>query len=988
MSDVETFLRELDERMNYPDEDIDEYLWRHRNQSQIGISSSGERSLSVAIAAANPLASSNELHEEMVQGPSNSVKRKSPDSNGISTSPPRKRQRTDNTHENKILDHNPPSDRVDAARTAYSQHISSPQRPHETADHTEDVDILSNQKDVVVLNATGSRPRVSNTHGVHSMADHHDPELPLHQLSIPIQEDRPTEAVHGPTNKDTPHPSSPARDVKSATEASAGSSRDAPKASSCASTVKSNRRDKVLKIPKEDPRQARITNNSTITTLPSSAVSLSAVSPSSINNARVNSVKNQKQQTTAKNQKSKKTKVLTTPAEYARRLQAEYKPKRSVKPQYLKGKKILYVGDDMLYASAETKGKMNIIKKHGGTLVATYDPDEVTHIVTDISKEILLKALGLRSLDQIPSHIHTVKWRWIISGPISSRSGRAGQPKGKGKAVDVGGDQAEDDKGAQQEEEVPAWMPYEFEYAAFDERIDADPFWQRNMAHKRGRGTGDGCDRGSSSGRRSLDRDQESGEVGSISEFTQDKIVPQVSAIVEHEEAPPSPSRPTTGCDGRARPSTKRTTSTTVKGRSAFRRDSQATIAGSSACDPLATFYEVARAERDELLRCQETDTDTDTGDESDRDRQHSVHNAYREPAKKRGFLCDNKDPPLPGECPNQDVIDKLQELRELHKAKPSAEDRWRVFSYDKAIRSLKDYPTRIKSCKEARAIRSIGEKTAQKIMEIIQTGNLRRIKYERTEDVGVINLLQGIYGVGRNTAFQWYAAGCRTLEDVKARKGGIKLSASQEIGLKFYADINTRMPRSEAAAIFEIIKPIARSIDPNLVIEIMGSFRRGKADCGDIDILITRPTADGGNHRGVLKHLLRELHRRGIITENLAMPEDFDDLELIYRGLCRRDPHSMRRRIDFLTVPYESRGAALLYYTGDDIFNRSMRLKANKMGYSLNQKGLFAGVVRNPRDRRQKTNQGNIIASETEREIFDILGVPWQEPHERVRNF
>jgi hypothetical protein len=39
--------------------------------------------------------------------------------------------------------------------------------------------------------------------------------------------------------------------------------------------------------------------------------------------------------------------------------------------------------------------------------------------------------------------------------------------------------------------------------------------------------------------------------------------------------------------------------------------------------------------------------------------------------------------------------------------------------------------------------------------------------------------------------------------------------------------------------------------------------------------------------------------------------------------------------------------------------FNRSMRLKANKMGYSLNQRGLFAGVVRSVGDRTVKTNAG-----------------------------
>jgi len=39
----------------------------------------------------------------------------------------------------------------------------------------------------------------------------------------------------------------------------------------------------------------------------------------------------------------------------------------------------------------------------------------------------------------------------------------------------------------------------------------------------------------------------------------------------------------------------------------------------------------------------------------------------------------------------------------------------------------------------------------------------------------------------GRLTAFKWYASGCRTLEDVKAMKGGIKLSTCQEIGIRFY---------------------------------------------------------------------------------------------------------------------------------------------------------------------------------------------------------
>jgi hypothetical protein len=39
--------------------------------------------------------------------------------------------------------------------------------------------------------------------------------------------------------------------------------------------------------------------------------------------------------------------------------------------------------------------------------------------------------------------------------------------------------------------------------------------------------------------------------------------------------------------------------------------------------------------------------------------------------------------------------------------------------------------------------------------------------------------------------------------------------------------------------------------------------------------------------------------------------------------------------------------------------FNRSMRLKASTMGYSLNQRGLYAGAVRAVGGRRVKTCEG-----------------------------
>ncbi|KAG2363625.1 hypothetical protein BDR07DRAFT_1450633 [Suillus spraguei] len=566
-----------------------------------------------------------------------------------------------------------------------------------------------------------------------------------------------------------------------------------------------------------------------------------------------------------KDQKSKGKPALITPAEYAQNLNLDLPKKR--KSDYLKGKQILYVGGDMQYAGIRTRGRMDYVIKHGGTLVPSYDPTTVTHIVTDATTRPTLKALGLKSLKEIPDNIPTVTWNWVISG-----YGRLGNNKFKGKRDE----EANDTRGkANVTDDDESLLDFEFLHAAFPQRIDAGRSWR-----KKGQG-------------KSI---QAKGQVS-----TSANDLGLASKLVLLSPAP----------------------LTFVPTHDNNNQSSYIHKPQSNTEDPLAEFYEKAKAERDQA-----------------------------------GFTCDRKETEK-RECVNQDIIEKLEELMELHKAKLGDDDRWRVYSYSKCIRALRSYPKKIKSFNEALSINGVGEKTARKIMEIIETGDLRRIGYEKTDDVEAINLFQGIYGVGRQIAHMWYNNGCRTLDDIRARKGGIKLSHVQEIGLQFYDDINDRMPRREAESIFNLIKPIALELDKHLYIDIMGSFRRGKATCGDIDILLTRPTSDGMTHAGLLPKLLARLHDAKILTEDLALPDDFSALELCYRGLCKRpEPDAKRRRIDILS---------LLYYT----FNRAMRMKANVLGYSLNQRGLYAGVVRDPRNRRVKISAGNIVASETEEEIL-----------------
>lgn len=72
------------------------------------------------------------------------------------------------------------------------------------------------------------------------------------------------------------------------------------------------------------------------------------------------------------------------------------------------------------------------------------------------------------------------------------------------------------------------------------------------------------------------------------------------------------------------------------------------------------------------------------------------------------------------------------------------------------------------------------------------------------------------------------------------------------------------------------------------------------------------------------MSRLLQALRRAGILTDDLALPDDFDASEVTYRGLCKLPDNKAegkfiprrRRRIDILKMPWLNRGGALLYYT------------------------------------------------------------------------
>jgi DNA polymerase IV len=336
--------------------------------------------------------------------------------------------------------------------------------------------------------------------------------------------------------------------------------------------------------------------------------------------------------------------------------------------------------------------------------------------------------------------------------------------------------------------------------------------------------------------------------------------------------------------------------------------------------------------------------------------------------------------------CPNARAIEVFQKM--CHHYERLNDNPHKIISYRKAITTLKRLPYRLSTFEEAKALPNIGKNHARKIEEIHLTDRLRQLDFANDDPMNAtLKLFVGIYGVGPTQASRWYAQGHRTLEDLKQN---VHLSVNQRVGVDHYADLNTRIPRNEVEALGNFVKAAAAKMDEGLELIIGGSYRRGAPASGDIDFIVTRKSTTSSEQ--VLSPLMRlteTLEAEGFLVARLSSSKTEKGSK--WHGCCvlpeshwvSDEPYRpIWRRIDFLAVPESQMGAALIYFTGNEIFNRSMRLLASRRLMRLNEKGLYRGRMR--ADGHVKVTEGELAESRDEKKIFEILGVRWREPHER----
>ncbi|XP_043703235.1 DNA polymerase lambda isoform X1 [Telopea speciosissima] len=327
----------------------------------------------------------------------------------------------------------------------------------------------------------------------------------------------------------------------------------------------------------------------------------------------------------------------------------------------------------------------------------------------------------------------------------------------------------------------------------------------------------------------------------------------------------------------------------------------------------------------------------------------------------------------------NRNITEIFGKLVNIYRA--LGDDR-RSFSYSKAIPVIEKLSFKIESVDQVKHLPSIGKSMQDHIHEIVTTGKLSKLEhFETDEKVRTISLFGEVWGVGPATALKLYEKGHRSLDDLKNEDS---LTNAQKLGLKYFDDIKKRIPRHEVQEMDSLLQKAGEDVLPGVVVVCGGSYRRGKATCGDLDIVITHP--DGKSHKGFLTKYMKHLKDIGFLREDLIFSthseEDPDSGVDTYFGLCTYPGRELRHRIDLKVYPKDIYAFGLIHWTGNDVLNRRLRILADSKGYRLDDTGLFLATQGSGGKRGARASTS--LSFKTEKEVFDFLGFPWFEPHER----
>ncbi|MGQ0628494.1 MAG: helix-hairpin-helix domain-containing protein, partial [Phycisphaerales bacterium] len=329
-------------------------------------------------------------------------------------------------------------------------------------------------------------------------------------------------------------------------------------------------------------------------------------------------------------------------------------------------------------------------------------------------------------------------------------------------------------------------------------------------------------------------------------------------------------------------------------------------------------------------------------------------------------------------------------------------ENKFKVIAHQKGARVIEgltdDLATHARAGKPGRAallaIDGIGPSIADKIVEFVTTGVIADLDTLKAKvPTGLLELLS-ISGMGPKTvAMVWKEAGVTDLAGLKRIIADGTLATLPRMGEKAVEKIKAAIEMQAQSAgrlLLGIAHPIAERIAAHMAAvpgvsraAFAGSLRRGKETIGDIDILAATTDPSGTSAAFCSMPGVRQVISQGENKCSVMVTID-PDLGRWGDGLEKIDPAEDRRptvQVDLRIIPDASWGAAMMYFTGSKEHNVRLRERANKMGLTLNEFGLF----QDDDDPTPPQRRGlKPVASRTEEEIFRALKTTFVPPELR----
>jgi DNA polymerase (family 10) len=315
----------------------------------------------------------------------------------------------------------------------------------------------------------------------------------------------------------------------------------------------------------------------------------------------------------------------------------------------------------------------------------------------------------------------------------------------------------------------------------------------------------------------------------------------------------------------------------------------------------------------------------------------------------------------------NKEIARILWETADLMEI--AAEDGFRIRSYRNGATAVEGYPERIADIlrdpeRKVTDIPGIGKGLAQVLAEIAERGSCeRRDLLVAKFPPGALEFLK-IQGLGPKSIaliFEHFHIGTideleRLCQEQKLRglpRMGAKLEEKVLRSIAGYRQRTGRYLLSYAEGVAAELSEVLRQVPGVDAVTPAGSLRRGRETVGDLDLLVTGPSATGALDKFVAYPRVEEVLARG---ENKA------SAKVGREGL----------QVDVRALLPETYGAAMQYFTGSKDHNVAIRMRAVKMGLKLSEYGLF------------RVADDSRVAGQTEEGIYEALGLPWIPPELR----